>query len=79
MMLALDNAQKGLHRDDTPRPVPRPQNVPAILVRKDTFIVPADSSITVVSELANPGDWMYHCHILEHEEGGMMGIFRVQP
>lgn len=25
----------------------------------------------------NPGDWMYHCHILEHEEAGMMGVFQV--
>jgi FtsP/CotA-like multicopper oxidase with cupredoxin domain len=46
---------------------------------KDTFIVPANSSITIVSELSNPGDWMYHCHILEHEETGMMGIFKVEP
>ncbi|HIA00712.1 MAG TPA: multicopper oxidase family protein, partial [Myxococcales bacterium] len=46
---------------------------------KDTFIVPANSSITIVSELSNPGDWMYHCHILEHEETGMMGILKVEP
>jgi len=44
---------------------------------KDTFIVPAGESLTVVSDLGNPGDWMYHCHILEHEEGGMMGTFQV--
>ena len=25
----------------------------------------------------NPGDWMFHCHILEHQEGGMMGAIRV--
>ena len=25
----------------------------------------------------NPGDWMIHCHIIEHQETGMMGIFRV--
>ena len=25
----------------------------------------------------NPGDWMFHCHILEHQEGGMMGVVRV--
>jgi len=24
-----------------------------------------------------PGDWMYHCHILEHHEAGMMGHFEV--
>jgi FtsP/CotA-like multicopper oxidase with cupredoxin domain len=25
----------------------------------------------------NPGDWMFHCHILEHMEGGMMAVIRV--
>ena len=24
-----------------------------------------------------PGNWMYHCHILEHHEAGMMGHFEV--
>jgi FtsP/CotA-like multicopper oxidase with cupredoxin domain len=25
----------------------------------------------------NPGDWMLHCHIIEHQESGMMGYLRV--
>jgi FtsP/CotA-like multicopper oxidase with cupredoxin domain len=25
-----------------------------------------------------PGMWMYHCHIAEHAEGGMMGEIHVQ-
>jgi FtsP/CotA-like multicopper oxidase with cupredoxin domain len=25
------------------------------------------------------GDFMYHCHILEHEDHGMMAIIRVLP
>ncbi len=25
------------------------------------------------------GDFVYHCHILDHEDGGMMAIIRVQP
>jgi FtsP/CotA-like multicopper oxidase with cupredoxin domain len=25
------------------------------------------------------GTFMYHCHLLEHEDGGMMGIIRVEP
>jgi FtsP/CotA-like multicopper oxidase with cupredoxin domain len=25
------------------------------------------------------GDFVYHCHILEHEDGGMMAIVRVLP
>jgi hypothetical protein len=26
-----------------------------------------------------PGEWMYHCHILEHHAGGMMAHFEVVP
>ncbi|MFZ5479959.1 MAG: multicopper oxidase family protein [Myxococcota bacterium] len=26
----------------------------------------------------NPGEWMVHCHILGHEEGGMMTVLRVE-
>jgi hypothetical protein len=22
---------------------------------------------------------VYHCHLLEHEDGGMMGLIRVEP
>jgi len=22
----------------------------------------------------HPGDWMLHCHILDHEDGGMMTV-----
>ena len=25
----------------------------------------------------NPGDWLYHCHVPDHMEGGMMGLFTV--
>jgi FtsP/CotA-like multicopper oxidase with cupredoxin domain len=25
----------------------------------------------------NPGDWMFHCHVLEHQAAGMMGLVRV--
>jgi FtsP/CotA-like multicopper oxidase with cupredoxin domain len=28
---------------------------------------------------ATVGDFVYHCHILEHEDGGMMAIIRVHP
>ncbi len=31
--------------------------------------------IAFLAELA--GDWMLHCHILEHQESGMMGIVRI--
>jgi FtsP/CotA-like multicopper oxidase with cupredoxin domain len=25
------------------------------------------------------GTFIYHCHLLEHEDGGMMGVIRVEP
>jgi FtsP/CotA-like multicopper oxidase with cupredoxin domain len=28
---------------------------------------------------ADVGDFVYHCHILEHEDGGMMAVIRVLP
>ena len=27
--------------------------------------------------IVNVGKYMYHCHILEHEAAGMMGIFEI--
>ncbi len=45
---------------------------------KDTFDIPPYDTVTVVSDMSNPGDWMYHCHILEHAEAGMMGEMMVQ-
>ena len=25
----------------------------------------------------NPGNWMFHCHVLEHQSAGMMATLRV--
>ena len=25
----------------------------------------------------NPGDWLFHCHVLEHMAGGMLAVIRV--
>jgi FtsP/CotA-like multicopper oxidase with cupredoxin domain len=25
----------------------------------------------------NPGRWMFHCHVIEHQETGMMGYIEV--
>jgi len=48
------------------------------LANKDTILVPAKSSIKLISRFDEPGSWMYHCHILEHAEHGMMGELRVE-
>jgi FtsP/CotA-like multicopper oxidase with cupredoxin domain len=46
---------------------------------KDTFLVQPGQTVKVIGkfEAINTGDYMYHCHILEHEDAGMMGYFRV--
>ena len=39
-------------------------------------------SIKVRMDFRDPntvGDFLYHCHLLEHEDGGMMGLIRVEP
>jgi FtsP/CotA-like multicopper oxidase with cupredoxin domain len=45
---------------------------------KDTIIVPAKGRLKLVTRFDEPGHWMYHCHILEHAELGMMGEIHVQ-
>ncbi len=35
--------------------------------------------ITVEIPFSIAGDFVYHCHILEHEDGGMMARIRVRP
>jgi FtsP/CotA-like multicopper oxidase with cupredoxin domain len=48
------------------------------LVNKDTVIVPMKSSLKLNVLFDEPGMWMYHCHILEHAEHGMMGEVHVE-
>ena len=46
---------------------------------KDTINVPKHESVRFVVRFSDyPGKWMFHCHILAHEEHGMMGILAVQ-
>ena len=48
------------------------------LVWKDTAIVPVGSTMDILVEMSNPGDWMVHCHIAEHLTAGMMFHFTVE-
>jgi FtsP/CotA-like multicopper oxidase with cupredoxin domain len=46
---------------------------------KDTVNVPTKSEITIAVRFDDrPGVWMYHCHILDHAEAGMMGTLVVR-
>ena len=47
---------------------------------KDTFDVPAQKDARfVVHYDGRPGNWMFHCHILEHADNGLMGMLMLQP
>ena len=43
----------------------------------DTLLLLPDEQADVAFVADNPGDWMFHCHIIEHQETGMMGYLRV--
>jgi FtsP/CotA-like multicopper oxidase with cupredoxin domain len=46
---------------------------------KDTVLVPRNGSVT---QLVRVVDWtgptVYHCHIVEHEDIGMMGVWQLE-
>jgi FtsP/CotA-like multicopper oxidase with cupredoxin domain len=44
---------------------------------KDTVLVRGNQPVTVLTYFDNPGRWMFHCHIAEHSERGMMGEVEV--
>lgn len=47
---------------------------------KDTVDVPHNSELKIAVTFDDrPGMWMYHCHILDHAEVGMMGHLHVLP
>ncbi len=47
-------------------------------VWKDTVNVPMKTTARVLVTFdERPGEWMIHCHILDHAEGGLMGTVRV--
>ncbi len=43
----------------------------------DTVLIPPDSRAEVAFVADNPGNWMLHCHVLEHQASGMMAVIRV--
>lgn len=43
----------------------------------DTVLLLPQEHAEVAFVADNPGAWMFHCHVIEHQESGMMGYFRV--
>ena len=51
---------------------------PAFRSWEDTVNVPPKARVRIAwMPDDRPGEWMYHCHILEHHESGMMAHFEV--
>ncbi|MFT3766133.1 MAG: multicopper oxidase domain-containing protein [Minicystis sp.] len=47
---------------------------------KDTADVPVNGVLKLAVRYDDrPGMWMFHCHILDHAEAGMMGMLMLEP
>ena len=46
---------------------------------KDMLNIPRHTSARIIVRYDDyPGKWMFHCHILDHEDHGMMGVLEVK-
>ena len=45
---------------------------------KDTVLIQPDEEVKIIAKFKNQGMFMYHCHNLEHEDAGMMGMYEVK-
>jgi FtsP/CotA-like multicopper oxidase with cupredoxin domain len=53
--------------------------VPALREWRDTVNVPVNATVRLAVHFdERPGMWMFHCHILDHADAGMMGMVHLQ-
>jgi FtsP/CotA-like multicopper oxidase with cupredoxin domain len=53
-------------------------SAPPRLEWKDTVDVPVDATVRLAIHFdERPGMWMFHCHVLDHADAGMMGMIHV--
>lgn len=50
---------------------------PVLPLYTDTYLIRPDEKVQLALKADNPGDWVFHCHIIEHQKTGMTGFFRV--
>ncbi|NOD49534.1 MULTISPECIES: multicopper oxidase family protein [unclassified Ruegeria] len=43
----------------------------------DTMLLLKDETIDIALVADNPGDWAFHCHVIEHQKTGLAGFIRV--
>jgi FtsP/CotA-like multicopper oxidase with cupredoxin domain len=52
---------------------------PAVREWRDTVNVPVDATVRFAVHFdERPGMWMFHCHILDHADAGMMGMVHLE-
>ena len=44
---------------------------------RDTVLFPPRERVEIGFVADNPGAWMIHCHVLDHQNGGMMAVVEV--
>jgi FtsP/CotA-like multicopper oxidase with cupredoxin domain len=44
---------------------------------RDTVLMNPRERLDIAFVADNPGDWMFHCHVLDHQQAGMMAHIRV--
>ena len=43
----------------------------------DTVLLQREETIDIAFVADNPGDWAFHCHVIEHQKTGLAGFIRV--
>ena len=44
---------------------------------QDTVLVMPREHVEIAFNADNPGEWLFHCHVLEHHAAGMSAVVRV--
>jgi FtsP/CotA-like multicopper oxidase with cupredoxin domain len=44
----------------------------------DTALLLSGETMDVSLVADNPGDWAFHCHVIEHQKTGLTGFLRVE-
>jgi FtsP/CotA-like multicopper oxidase with cupredoxin domain len=44
---------------------------------RDTVLLPARETAEIAFVADHRGDWMFHCHVTDHQEAGMMTVIRI--
>jgi FtsP/CotA-like multicopper oxidase with cupredoxin domain len=43
----------------------------------DTMLLLKDEVVEIALVADNPGDWAFHCHVIEHQKTGLTGYIKV--